>query len=55
MEKEKYIVIRHHYDHETETKVKGKPQIDADGYLRFGRDDFVFNRNTWIWFKKDTE
>ena len=50
---EKYIVKI--YDEEKDIEVEGKPNIDSDGYLRFGRDNFVFNRGTWAWFKRVTE
>lgn len=55
MEKEKYVVTILEHGTEKKLKVEGKPQIDFDGYLKFGRDDYVFNHGAWLWFKKDTE
>ena len=52
MEKERYIVNAFKADSEIEIEVEGKPSIDGDGYLRFGRDNFVFNRGSWSYFKK---
>ena len=52
---EKYIVICHSKDGDIEIEVEGKQYIDGDGYLRFGRDNFVFARGSWSYFKKVTE
>ena len=50
---EKYIVKIFTDQGEIEVPVEGKPNIDSDGYLRFGRDNYVFNHGSWSWFKKD--
>ena len=52
---DKYIVNIFKADKEVEITVEGKPNIDGDGYLRFGRDNYVFNRGSWSYFKKVTE
>lgn len=51
---EKYVVIAYKEDKEIEITVDGKPNIDQDGYLRFGRDNYVFNRGSWSYFRKVT-
>jgi hypothetical protein len=51
----KYIVNTYKEDKEVEIEVSGLPNIDGNGYLRFGTDRFVFNRGSWSYFKKVTE
>ena len=50
---EKYVVYLTGEKEESKTVyVEGRANIDGDGYLRFGRDEFVFARGSWSYFKK---
>jgi len=51
----KYLVTVYKEEKKVEIEVTGLPNIDGDGYLRFGRDKFVFNRGSWSYFKKVEE
>ena len=48
---EKYVVVIF-AENKEEIEVTGKPIIDTDGYLRFGRDNFVFQRGQWTYYYK---
>lgn len=52
---DKYIVYCYLNGRDAKIEVEGKHNIDGDGYLRFGRDNFVFARGSWSYFKKVTE
>jgi len=38
-----------------EIEVVGMPGLYEDGVLSFGRNNFVFNRGSWSYFKKVEE
>ena len=53
MEMEKYVVYCHLNGADNKKiEVEGKPNIDSNGYLRFGRENFVFSRGSWSYYKK---
>ena len=50
---QKYVVFLFTHDGIEEIEVIGKQQIDNEsGCLSFARDNFVFNRGSWNYFKK---
>ena len=49
---EKYVVFLFTHDGIEQVEVVGRPQIDADGILKFGEDSFVFNHGSWNYFKR---
>jgi len=49
----KYIVIAwSNKEEEIKIEVEGTPMIDSDGYLSFGKDNFVFNIGSWSYYYK---